>query len=123
MAKQNDNEIDFNNPDAFKKVFKEISKEKLKGNYNVGDIPKKVIAFLTGNVKWVVIVAIYLLACGLFLNIKWIYNLFQYHLIGTLIGITLLILVILIRKHKANIIKSYYSLKLKIRLSWEKLKK
>ncbi len=122
MGKQiKENEIDFNNPDSFKKIVKEISKEKgIKGKYNVGDVPKNVIAFLTGNVKSVVFIAVWFLGSGLYINIKWIYNLFAYHLIEALTAMVILVLFMLLKK---KIVKLYYSLQLKYITRWGKLKK
>lgn len=126
MAKNNNDEIDFNNPDSFKKIVNEISKEKLSGS-NIKDIPKNVIAFLTGNMKSVAIIAIYFLGTGLVMNIIWIIKLFEKHFFGTIIMIVSVTIIILIKKYWIKIlewfIKLYYSIKLKVRLLWQKLKK
>lgn len=88
--KENEEEIDFNNPDSLKKVAADISKGKLKAVKGISDIPKKIIAFVTSNMKLVAIFAVYLVACGLYLNIKLI---FKYDLCLYIIGFILSIII------------------------------
>lgn len=74
-SKAKEEEIDFNNPDSFSKIVGEISKDKLKNSKSISDVPKKIIAFLTSNVKVVAILAGYLILSGVVLNIYGIYKL------------------------------------------------
>lgn len=76
-SKAKEEEIDFNNAESFSKIVNEISKDKLKNSKSISDVPKKIIAFLTSNVKVVAIIAGYFILSGIVLNIYGIYRLIK----------------------------------------------
>ena len=79
-----DEEINFNDSKSFEKIVSQISKGK-SGSFSFKDVPKKIIGFLTSNVKSVAIIAGYILLCGIGLNIYWISKINILYTIGFLI--------------------------------------
>jgi len=77
MGKENLDEIDFNNPESFKKIVSEITKSKKK-KFSFKNLSGTVIGFVMSNMVVTAIIAIYLLICGITLNVIWISSLIKF---------------------------------------------